>query len=147
MSTSDLSKLAEAAGVPEAIAEHHAPLLRLLLAAVGEADVSEPAPMVDLADAGFDLFRSYAAAEAAEILGIQRARSLYDIDELLLPRSRVGPAGTSVRFFGLDLLCYMKGLRPVDYDAIRDEAEARLRRLPAGPVRAMPGGRGRRRVQ
>lgn len=140
----DLATLADRAGVPRQLAEHYAPLLQLLLAAIPQ---DQPATPIDIEGAGFDLFRSYTAAEAAEILGIQRARSLYEIDEQLLPRSRTGPSGTAVRFFGLDLLCYMKGLPAVDYQSIRDEAEARLRRQPTGPVRSMPGGLGRRRVQ
>ena len=144
----DLHDLADRAGVPHQLAEHFGPLVQLLLAALPEQALrAQPAAPVDLADAGFDLFRSYDAKEAAAVLGISRVGSLYEIDEVELPRSRVGPGGTAVRFFGLDLLCYMKRLPPVDYAAVRDEAEGALRRKPSGPVRTMPGVTGRRRVQ
>lgn len=149
-STRQIVEIADRAGVDLDTAEHFAPLLALLAAV-------QPPPVVPpetLAAAGFDLWRGYTAAEAGTILGIKRTGTLYEIPEAELPRVRVGPARNAVRFFGVDLLCYMRKLKPIDWPAVRDQAEATVLRQSdtapdrpaAASVRPMPGGSGPVRV-
>jgi len=78
-------------------------------------------------DAEFDLWRLYTAREAADILGLDRS-TIYDIPEHDLPRCRVGPSRGSTRFMGADLLAYMKGLEPVDYEQMIRELRKQLRK-------------------
>jgi len=143
----DLHALASRAGVPPAVAEHYGPLVALVGALLDERDRQTAAVELDLGSAGFDLWKSYAAGEAAEILGLKRRGSIYEIPEAELPRSRVGPARGSTTFLGLDLLVYMKGLSPVDWQAVRDRAEGLgPGRLPSVRPLGASAGRGRRRV-
>jgi hypothetical protein len=118
----DLAALADRAGVPLHDAEHYAPLLRLV-AALAPAAAPEPLTL-DLTGVpeGFDLWRAHTVEEAAAFLGLKRTNTLYEIPEAELPRCRVGPTRSAVRYFGLDLFCYLKRLPMVDAAAVRNGA-------------------------
>jgi hypothetical protein len=49
----------------------------------------------------------YTAREAAELLGLQRVKSVYEVPERHLPSTRVGPRRGRKMFRGSDLLAYM----------------------------------------
>ena len=71
-----------------------------------------PSPPLDLAALGLDPLRAYSAKEVAEMLGISRVASVYEIPEDELPRVR--RIGSAVGFLGINVLCYMHSLEPVD---------------------------------
>ena len=120
-----------AGGVEESVRSAVAEELARTQLAAGEAD--------------FDLWRLYRAREAADILGLDRT-TMYDIPESDLPRCRVGPARGSVRWLGADLLAYVKGLDPVDYEAVIEHLKEQLRR-PHGSVQRLSRSRsGKKRV-
>ena len=56
--------------------------------------------------------RAYSAEEVAEILGTTRINSIYEIPASELPRVR--RVGRAVGYLGINMLCYMHGLPPVD---------------------------------
>jgi len=92
---------------------------------------------------GLDPFALYTAEEAADVLGLDRA-TMYEIPETELPRCDVGPARGATRWMGADLLAYMKGLDPVDYESILEDLRDELRRTPSstsepsdGPTRVV----------
>ena len=60
------------------------------------------------AETELDPFRLYTVAEAADILGLDRA-TMYEIPEAELPRCNVGPARGATRWMGADLLAYARG--------------------------------------
>jgi hypothetical protein len=94
-------------------------------------------------DSGLDPFQLYTAQEAADVLGLDRA-TMYEIPEAELPRCDVGPSRGATRWMGADLLAYMKGLDPVDYESVLEDLRDELRRSPAststpsdGPTRVV----------
>lgn len=66
---------------------------------------------------GLVLWKAYTAKETGEILGLSD-KSVYGIPEAMLPRARVGATGRTVRYLGINILCYLAGLPPVDTEAI-----------------------------
>ena len=66
---------------------------------------------------GLVLWKAYTAKETGEILGLSN-KSVYEIPETLLRRARVGATGRTVRYLGINILCYLAGLPPVDTEAI-----------------------------
>jgi len=72
-----------------------------------------------------DPFALYTAQEAADILGLDRA-TMYEIPEAELPRCEIGPARGATRWMGADLLAYMKGLDPVDYETVLSDLREEL---------------------
>lgn len=84
-------------------------------------------------------FRAYTAREAAALLGFSKWQTIYDIPENELPKCLVGPARKSIRYFGADLLAYLKGAPPIDVGVILDQLRSRIS-APA-PVRPMPGSK------
>jgi len=91
-----------------------------------------------------DWHRLYTAEEVAALLGLSRKRTVYDIPEHDLPRRWVGPQRGSLRFYGLDILCYIHQLPPVDMGEVIDALRSQISR-PAG-VRPMPSKGGEVRV-
>ncbi len=81
---------------------------------------SEP----DLASLGLDPLRAYSAKEVAELLGTRRLASIYEIPEDELPRVR--RIGRAVGFLGINVLCYMHGLAPVDVPGAIETFRERL---------------------
>jgi len=91
------------------------------------------APSADLLNlpGGIEPMRVYTAEEVAELLrtgmdGRERAsiESVYRIDRRDLPRVR--RIGTKIGFLGINILCYMHGLEPVDMEHIIEQYRARL---------------------
>ena len=112
-----IDELAIAAGVPVELARHHAPLLRLI-AAMTDAR-AEPAQVPTVVDGSAShLHRCYTRRQAAEFLGYADVSALDAIPEADLPRQRVGEGRRSVRYYGLDLLCYLKRIPPPDYPSL-----------------------------
>ena len=102
-----------------------------------------PAPAVDLPALGLDPMRAYSAKEVADILGIKRVASVYEIPDDELPR--VKRVGTSIGFLGINVLCYMHGLPPVDVAAAVEAYRQRLiqDRPSVKPLRVADGGKTR----
>ena len=73
---------------------------------------------------GLDLMRAYSAKEVAALLGTQRVDSVYEISEDELPRVR--RVGAHIGFLGINVLCYMHGLPPVDMAAAIEAYRAKL---------------------
>ena len=71
-----------------------------------------------------NLMRAYTAREVAQMLGINRVASVYEIPENELPRVR--RIGTSIGFLGINVLCYMHGQPPVDMGAAIEQYRDRL---------------------
>ena len=76
-----------------------------------EIAVQKPAYEIPELD-GIDLMRAYSAKEVAYLLGTERIESVYNICETDLPR--VKRIGSRIGFLGINVLCYMHGLKPVD---------------------------------
>lgn len=138
----DIAQLAEAAGIPLAVAEHYAPLLALLGAMIDRrgATPAPPHPTEATSGLAIESGRLYTPEEAARLLGFgtpeePRTKTLYDIPEADLPKCRVGPARGAVRYFGADLIAYAKGLPPLDYGEHIDRIRRQLAR--PSPVRPM----------
>jgi len=72
-----------------------------------------------------DPFALYTAKEAADILGLDRA-TMYEIPEGELPRCEIGAARGATRWMGADLLAYIKGLDPVDYETVLSDLREEL---------------------
>ncbi len=53
----------------------------------------------------------YEPEEAASFLRLKRKKSIYDIPAQQLPKTKVGPRGGLVRYFGRDLLEYARRRR------------------------------------
>lgn len=87
-------------------------------------------------------FKAYTAAELADILSID-VKSVYEIPPNELPQCRVGPRRGAIRYFGADILAYLKGEDPVDVGVILDQVRSKIG-APA-PVRAMPSSSGKKR--
>lgn len=98
------------------------------------------------AETELDPFRLYTAAEAADILGLDRA-TMYEIPDAELPRCNVGPARGATRWMGADLLAYARGADPIDYEVALDELREELRKTPSSKERPPTGDKkGKRRV-
>lgn len=65
---------------------------------------------------GIELGKAYTPKEVAHLLGTKRLKSIYEIPESELPRVR--RIGSGVGFLGVNVLCYMHGLPPVDMDSV-----------------------------
>ena len=55
--------------------------------------------------------RVYSREEAAELIGVGRAKTLADIPPELLPTTRVTPGGRTVGYYGRDLIRYIRHCR------------------------------------
>lgn len=91
----------------ESVAERAA---RKAVAALRDNEKPEP---LDFAQHGIEPLRVYSVKEVARFLGTKRLASVYAIDEAKLPRAQ--GVGSSVGFLGINVLCYMAGLEPVDF--------------------------------
>ena len=63
-----------------------------------------------------ELMRAYSAQEVAHLLSTDRVESVYAIEEQYLPR--VKRIGNRIGYLGINVLCYMHGLEPVDMEAV-----------------------------
>ncbi len=91
----------------------------------GVADLlSEMRPALDLHELGIVPLRAYSAEEVAELLGVARTNSIYEIPETELPRVR--RIGRAVGYLGINVLCYMHSLPPVDVAGAVEAFRARL---------------------
>jgi hypothetical protein len=98
------------------------------------------------AETELDPFRLYTAAEAADVLGLDRA-TMYEIPEAELSRCNVGPARGATRWMGADLLAHARGADPIDYEAILGDLRDALRRTPSSRERSpTEDEKGERRV-
>lgn len=68
----------------------------------------------------------YTAREAAAWLRLSNWKSIYEIAEKELPRCKVGPRRGRIRYLGADLLCYVRGIEPLDIGATMTELKSRL---------------------
>jgi hypothetical protein len=92
---------------------------------------------------GIEPWRLYTARQAAELLGLDYYKSVYEIPEADLPRCWIGPNRGSLRFMGADLLCYAKGLPAVDFARLVDAFRDSLRR--PSNVQPLPTEKGGKR--
>ena len=90
---------------------------------LGQTSPAHPAPL-DLPALGLDLFRAYSAKEVAQLLGIKWVASVYEIPDDELPRVR--RIGKKVGFLGINVLCYMHALEPVDVAGALERYRERL---------------------
>lgn len=81
-------------------------------------------PTLDLDALGIEPMRAYSAKETARLLGTRRVASVYEIPETELPRVR--RIGSGVGFLGINILCYMHGVPPVDMEGAIDQYRQRL---------------------
>ena len=78
----------------------------------------------DLEALGIEPMRAYSARETARLLGTRRVASVYEIPEDELPRVR--RIGSGVGFLGINILCYMHGLPPLDMEAAIEQYRQHL---------------------
>lgn len=71
-----------------------------------------------------ELLKPYTAKEVAALLGVRRVESIYEIPLEDLPR--VKRIGSSIGYLGINVLCYMLSLPPVDMQAIVEQYKAQL---------------------
>lgn len=83
---------------------------------------SQPIDLLDTA--GLELMRVYSVKEAARLLGTNRIESVYAIPEDELPR--VKRIGSRIGFLGINLLCYMHQVPPVDMQAAIEAFRERI---------------------
>ena len=121
-------------------------LKEAIIAGVVERLISEiQRPTLDLNDLGIAPLRAYSAEEVAEILGTTRTNSIYEIPERDLPRVR--RVGRTVGYLGINVLCYMHGLKPVDVAGAVEQFRARLLDERPSSVRPLyPDQQGKTRV-
>ena len=86
--------------------------------------LSDRRPTLDLDELGIVPLRAYSAEEVAELLGVARTNSIYEIPETELPRVR--RIGRAVGYLGINILCYMHSLEPVDVAGAVEAFRARL---------------------
>ena len=86
--------------------------------------VPTPSAPLDLSAMGLDPLRAYSAKEVAEMLGTSRVASVYEIPEDELPRVR--RIGSAVGFLGINVLCYMHSLEPIDVAGALERYRERL---------------------
>ncbi len=112
---------------------------RIIEGVASHLEQAQP-PSIDLskmgAQLGLDPLRAYTAKEVAQMLGTDRVASVYEIPDDELPRVR--RIGASVGFLGINVLCYMHRLPPVDVARAIDEYRSRLMqdRPTVRPIRA-----------
>lgn len=94
-------------------------------AAMPAAAPAAPADARALAGSDLDLWRAYTAAEVGAWLGMS-AKAVYAISPERLPRTYAGGAGTSVRYLGIHLLCYLTAQEPPDVAAIAADVRRRF---------------------
>ncbi len=87
----------------------------------------------------------YTAKEAAAWLRMSNYRAIYEISEAELPQCRVGPKRGRIRYMGADLLCYARGIKPIDIKGALEELRSRISR-PGPRVLPMNGNGVSRRV-
>lgn len=140
MNTSDPFSLAFA-GMAEQIAQRVFEMMQ----------ARQPSTATDILNApgGIEPMRVYTAEEVAELLrtGLDghdnaRAAAVYRIDKRDLPRVR--RVGTKIGFLGINVLCYMHGLPPVDMEQLIEDYRAKLmaerpRPRPVQPIRRGAG--------
>ena len=87
--------------------------------------------------------RAYTVKEVAQMLGTKRIASVYEIPEEELPR--VKRIGSHLGFLGINVLCYMHGLPPVDVAALIERYRERLiqDRPKVQPLRTVENGKTR----
>jgi len=73
-------------------------------------------PALPAGDLGIELGRAYSPKEVAHLLGTSRTKSVYEIPEEELPRVR--RIGSGIGFLGINVLCYMHGMPPVDMQSV-----------------------------
>lgn len=83
---------------------------------------SQTMSMID--ESGLDPMKVYSPQEVAELLGTNRIESVYAIPENELPR--VKRIGTRIGYLGINLLCYMHNMPPVDMPAVIENYRERL---------------------
>ena len=108
------------------------------------ARLQPPRSEPDLASLGLDPLRAYSAKEVAKLLGTGRVASVYAIPEDELPRVR--RIGRAVGFLGINVLCYMHSLAPVDVAAAIETYRQRLmqeRRAAVRPLHPQKDGKTR----
>ena len=71
-----------------------------------------------------ELMKPYTAKEVAAFLGVNRVESIYEIPPDELPR--VKRIGSSIGYLGINVLCYMLSLPPVDMQALVLQYKAQL---------------------
>ncbi len=115
-----------------------------IIAGVAEHLLSEMRPTLDLHELGIVPLRAYSAEEVAELLGVARTNSIYEIPETELPRVR--RIGRAVGYLGINILCYMHSLPPVDIAGAVEAFRERLldeRRSVVKPFRPNEPGKTR----
>lgn len=80
----------------------------------------------------------YTAREAAAWLRLSNWKSVYEIAETELPRCKIGPSRGRIRYWGADLLCYVRGMPPLDMQTVIDAVRERI----TGPGTAVQAGIG-----
>ena len=85
---------------------------------------STPLPAVEVLPV--DPSKIYTAKEVAEIFGIDRVATIYDIPQDELPRVRLN--SRRYGYWGINILCYMSGQTPVDIEAIIKGHKDRLKK-------------------
>ena len=90
--------------------------------------------LLDFAALGIDPLHAYKAKEVAKMLGTKRVADVYGISEDELPRVRRG--GTAFGYLGINILCYMHRLPPVDIAASIERHRRQL--LDERPVAVQP---------
>lgn len=103
--------------------------------------------LLSVAPEGINPWRAYPTKEAAVFLGLDPS-TLSKISEHELPRERVGPSRGSVVYFGINILCYLVGLEPVDVKALVEQLRSDLLREARRPskVQSLPKSRDRTRI-
>ena len=131
---------------PEPFAAYFEEMKQAIIAGVTERLLSElQRPTLDLHELGIMPLRAYSAEEVAEILGTTRINSIYEIPERELPRVR--RVGRAVGYLGINVLCYMHGLKPVDVAGAIEQFRARLLDERPSSVKPLhPDERGKTRV-
>lgn len=79
----------------------------------------------------------YSVREAAAWLRISNFKSVYEIPESELPQCKVGPKRGRIRYWGADLLCYIRGFPPFDMQSAMEDLRASIAR-PGASVHAIP---------
>lgn len=93
-------------------------------------DAKKPIQNTEL-HASIQPWRCYTAHEAAAWLGLPDPRTsskaIYHIPETDLPRRYVGEQRGSIRFLGIDIICYILGVPPMDLSAEVEKVRSALR--------------------
>ena len=86
-------------------------LLQQMAEIKASIDAHSSAPLLEN-DLGIELMRAYSAKDVAHFLGTERVQSVYEIPGAELPAVR--RIGSNKGYLGINILCYMHGLKPVD---------------------------------